>query len=140
MNCRDSKLVRDMIVYISSMFQVVPALMLIIVLRGESWSKFGVVPPRWLMDPCLLANSVTEELTMRGYLIPRFEELFGSPVAAVVLSAILFASYHLYQGLSSSLVILGMGLVYGIFFCIVRRIWPLVIAHTITNLLIFYNV
>ncbi len=41
--------------------------------------------------------------------------------------------------LSSSFVILVMGIVYGVMFCIVRRVWPLVIAHTITNLLIEYN-
>lgn len=163
--------------------QVVPALLLLIALRGEPWAKFGIAKPRWVFDPCvalglwlvatfvdvlatqivphetsvvkavpegwgmlmlcaagLVANSITEELTMRGYLIPRFEKLFGSTFAAVVVSSLLFASYHLHYGLSGSFAILVMGIVYGVMFCIVRRVWPLVIAHTITNLLIEYNI
>ena len=162
---------------IVGVFQVVPAVLLLIALRGEPWAKFGIAKPRWVFDPCvalglwlvatfadvlamqifpletsvvktvpegwgmlmlcaagLLANSITEELTMRGYLIPRFEELFGSTFVAVVVSSLLFASYHLHYGISSSFVILVMGVVYGVMFCIVRRVWPLVIAHTITNL------
>lgn len=46
----------------------------------------------------LAANSVAEELCMRGYLITRLNELWGSRIWAVAISSILFGSYHVYQG------------------------------------------
>jgi membrane protease YdiL (CAAX protease family) len=77
---------------------------------------------------------------VRGYLIPRFEELFESPAIAVGLSSVIFASYHIYQGVEHVVAIFMLALVYGISFCILRRLWPLVIAHTITNMLIYLNI
>lgn len=88
----------------------------------------------------LTANSITEELAMRGYLIPRFEELFKSPVVAVGLSAALFASYHLYQGILSVIAIFMVGVVFGVFFFFTRRLWPLILAHTAMNMLIYLRV
>ncbi len=88
----------------------------------------------------LTANSLLEELAMRGYLIPRFEELFKSPAIAVGLSSAIFASYHMYQGVEHVVAIFMLALVYGISFCILRRLWPLVIAHTITNMFIYLNI
>ncbi len=173
--------VTEQVLFIANFFGTVPVLLLVIVLRGESWQKFGLVTPRWILDSVLaivvwtlatffeaitpqlvfeeylpyervdygwrvfllsviglLANSIVEEFFMRGYLITRLEELFGSSIVAVSISAVLFASYHVYQGPNQILPVLAMGVVYGIAFCIVRRLWPLVIAHTMTNLLIYY--
>lgn len=81
-----------------------------------------------------LANGFAEELVMRGYLIPRFEDLFGSPARAVLLSAVLFASYHLYQGFYGAGSALVIGLVFGVLFCSMRRLWPLAAAHAFLNL------
>lgn len=86
------------------------------------------------------ANSVAEELAMRAYLIPRFEEIFKSPVLAVGLSSALFASYHIYQGTENAVAVFFLGVVYGAFFCIFRRIWPLILAHTLYNMLIYLNI
>lgn len=88
----------------------------------------------------LIANSFTEEMTMRGYLIPRFEQMFRSSIVAVCLSSMLSASYHMYQGVHNMVAVLAFGLVYGTCFCIFRRLWPLVIAHTISNLIIYLNI
>jgi len=87
----------------------------------------------------LTANSITEELAMRGYLIPRFEELFKSPAIAVVLSGAIFASYHMYQSMEHLAAVFVLALVYGIFFYFLRRLWPLMIAHTLTNMMIYLN-
>ncbi|MDX1925041.1 MAG: type II CAAX endopeptidase family protein [Pirellulaceae bacterium] len=87
----------------------------------------------------LIANSLAEELAMRAYLIPRFEDLFKSTALAVGLSSALFASYHAYQGTENMVAIFFSGVVYGIFFCICRRIWPLVVAHTVSNMLVYMN-
>ena len=111
--------------------------------RGEEVARSGLGYVGWgtvlLCFVGLTANSIAEELAMRGYLIPRFEELFKSPVIAVGLSSALFASYHIYQGVQSVIAIFMFGIVYGIFFCLLRRLWPLVIAHTLTNALIHMN-
>lgn len=82
-----------------------------------------------------LANAFAEELAMRGYLIPRFERLLGSSLKAVLLSSVLFGSYHLYQGPYGAGSALVLGLVYGAIFCWSRRLWPVVAAHALRNLL-----
>jgi membrane protease YdiL (CAAX protease family) len=81
-----------------------------------------------------LANGFAEELVMRGYLIPRFEDLFGSTGKALVLSSVLFASYHLYQGLYGAGSALVMGLVFGVAFIAMRRLWPIAAAHALLNI------
>lgn len=73
---------------------------------------------------------------MRGYLIARLQYLLRSGWLAVVVTATLFASYHSYQGVVGVIVIGAAvhGLVYGLAFCLCRRLWPLCVAHTLTNL------
>jgi membrane protease YdiL (CAAX protease family) len=85
-----------------------------------------------LLSLCIAFN---EELAMRGYLIPRFEQLLGSTPKSIALTTLLFASYHLYQGIGAMLLILVMGLVFGVAFCRMRRLWPVVVAHAIADLL-----
>jgi membrane protease YdiL (CAAX protease family) len=79
------------------------------------------------------ANGFAEELIMRGYLIPRFERLLGSSTKAVLVSMVLFASYHMYQGPAAVISIAVAGLVYGIAFCWLRRLWPIALAHATWN-------
>jgi membrane protease YdiL (CAAX protease family) len=78
-----------------------------------------------------------EELVMRGYLISRLERLLKSSWIAVLISALLFGSLHLYQGAGQAIGTVVIGLVYAIAFCWLRRLWPLCIAHALTNLLYF---
>jgi membrane protease YdiL (CAAX protease family) len=75
----------------------------------------------------------TEELAMRGYLIPRLEKLLVSTTLSIGISSALFASYHLYQGVGPMLQIFVIGLVFGITFVLTRRLWPVVIAHAIMD-------
>ena len=77
------------------------------------------------------ANGFAEELVMRGYLIPRFERLLGSTWMSVILTAILFGSYHVYQGVSAAIGVAIAGLLYGMLFCFFRRLWPLAMAHAL---------
>lgn len=80
-----------------------------------------------------LGIGFSEELAMRGYLIPRLEQLLGSTPKSVLLSTVIFASYHLYQGIGATAMICVIGLVYGIAFCLTRRLWPVAIAHAATD-------
>jgi membrane protease YdiL (CAAX protease family) len=83
-----------------------------------------------------LATGFSEELVMRGYLIPRFERLLRSTWASLVVTSLLFASYHVYQGIGSAIDHLFSGLLYGGFFCLFRRLWPVVFAHALFNIVI----
>ena len=79
-----------------------------------------------------------QELVTRAYLVTRFEQLLKSKAVAVLLSAVLFAAYHTYQGPIGVAGSLGMGIVYGIAFLCVRRIWPLAIGHALYNIVYFW--
>ena len=79
-----------------------------------------------------LANGAAEEISMRAYLITRLEQLLGSR-PALVLSVMLFASYHTYQGVYGALSAALVGTIYGLYFLASRRFWPLVLAHCIQD-------
>lgn len=57
--------------------------------------------------------------------------------AVVLISSLFRASYHLYQGFSAFLGNFIMGLVFAYLFFRVRRVAPLVIAHTVMNTAVF---
>jgi membrane protease YdiL (CAAX protease family) len=82
------------------------------------------------------ASGFSQEFIMRGYLIPRFERLLGSTVKAVLITSVLFGGYHIYQGIAAVIGDVAIGLVYAIAFCLLRRLWPLCLAHALMNFLI----
>jgi membrane protease YdiL (CAAX protease family) len=87
-----------------------------------------------LMVPKFGASAFSEELVTRVYLITRFEYLLRSRGSAVVLSAVLFATYHGYQGVVGLVDTMAFGLVYGVAFLLFRRVWPLAIGHALFNI------
>jgi membrane protease YdiL (CAAX protease family) len=106
---------------------------------SEPPSTYGFATPQTTVDFLMvvvlsIAIGFYEELAMRGYLIPRFEQLLRSSAASVFYSSALFASYHLYQGLESAFSVLFVGLVYGVAFCLTRRLWPVAVAHAMTDI------
>ena len=101
---------------------------------GFQFASAGSGLDLWLLVPMLFVNSLAEELVTRAYLITRLEQLTSSPWKALALSTALFASYHCYQGVAGMTGCAMIGLVFGAVFVYLRRLWPLVIAHTIYNL------
>ncbi|MDJ0704540.1 MAG: type II CAAX endopeptidase family protein [Leptolyngbyaceae cyanobacterium MO_188.B28] len=85
----------------------------------------------------LLLNSFAEEFVMRGYFIQRFEKLLNSSAYAVIISSFIFALYHIYQPMIGVVSIFVFGVIYSCAYCKLRKVWPLAIAHSIHNLLIF---
>jgi len=83
-----------------------------------------------------LIAAFSEELVTRAYLITRLESLLRSHWKALVISAFLFASYHVYQGASGVYFSLLFGLAYGFAYLGIRRIWPLVLGHAGYNVLV----
>ena len=92
----------------------------------------------FVVSICVAAS--TEELVMRAYLIPRFERLVGSTAWSVLVTAALFGIIHIYQGMYWAVSAFITGLVYGMMFSLWRRLWPIAIAHTIGNLIVYWSI
>lgn len=95
----------------------------------------------WWTIPVLILsavqNAVLEEVVVVGYLMTRFREFSWSVPAAIVTSAAIRGSYHLYQGFGAGVGNFVMGIVFGYWFHRTKRVLPLVIAHTILDAFAF---
>ena len=98
----------------------------------------GLVVLIFVLSVC--ANAASQELVMRAYLVPRFERLLRSGVRSILVTAALFGSFHIYQGLNGAVSAFISGLVYGTAFSWSRRLWPLVIAHSVGNLFVYWTI
>jgi len=101
----------------------------------------AALPKVWWAVPVLvlsaLHNGVLEELVVVGYLLTRLRQLAWRAPAAVVASALLRGAYHLYQGFGGFVGNALMGVVFALFFLRTRRILPLVLAHTLLDVVSF---
>jgi membrane protease YdiL (CAAX protease family) len=94
----------------------------------------------WVIPILLLAAlkaALLEELIVVGYLSRRLTEIGWSPQRILWLSAILRASYHLYQGFGGFIGNLVMGLIFTKVYQRVGRTTPLVIAHFFMDAFVF---
>jgi len=78
-------------------------------------------------------NGFLEEVLVVGYLITRLRQLRWPTVVVIGASALLRGTYHLYQGYGAFVGNAIMGALFGWFFLRFRRIWPLVIAHSLID-------
>jgi membrane protease YdiL (CAAX protease family) len=99
------------------------------------------LPGAWWRVPVLIAvaaqNAVLEEVIVLGYLNRRLEQLGWSFGRRTTASAVLRGSYHLYQGFGGFIGNLVMGLVFGRVWQRTNRLWPLVVAHTLLDVVSF---
>jgi len=95
----------------------------------------------WYRYPVLILdgiqNGVLEEIVMIGYLLTRLRELNWPPWRAVLLSAVIRGSYHTYQGIGGFVGNLIMGALFGWWFTRTKRVLPLVIAHSVLDIVSF---
>lgn len=95
----------------------------------------------WWAAPVLVliaaGNGLLEEVVVVGYLITRLRQTGWGVAAAVTFSALLRATYHLYQGFGGFLGNLVMGVIFALFFLRTRRLWPLILAHTLLDVVAF---
>jgi membrane protease YdiL (CAAX protease family) len=95
----------------------------------------------WWRIPLLVlsagANAWAEETLVVAYLITRLRQLGLRENPAVLASAVLRGSYHLYQGFGGFVGNLVMGLVFGRIWQRTRRLWVLVTAHAIIDIVSF---
>ncbi|MEU6384351.1 type II CAAX endopeptidase family protein [Streptomyces bauhiniae] len=96
------------------------------------------LPDVWWKYPVLVLsavqNAVLEEVIVVGYLLRRLGQLGWSPGTALVASAVLRGSYHLYQGIGGFIGNLVMGVVFVWLYRRWGRVGPLVVAHSLLDI------
>jgi membrane protease YdiL (CAAX protease family) len=101
----------------------------------------AALPEVWWTVPVLILaavqNSVLEEVIVVGYLVTRLRQLQWRLGAIVAASAVLRGSYHLYQGFGAFVGNVVMGVVFSLFYLRSRRVMPLVVAHTLLDIVAF---
>jgi membrane protease YdiL (CAAX protease family) len=99
------------------------------------------LPDAWWRIPVLVLsaamNATLEEVVVVGYLITRLRQLGRGPWWALGISAVLRGAYHLYQGFGAFVGNGIMGLLFGWFFLRTRRVMPLIVAHTLLDVVAF---
>ncbi len=114
-------------------------------LAWHSGANLTVVPTSlpdvWWRIPVLVLsavqNAVLEEVVVVGYLLTRLRQLGWDERTALVTSAVLRGSYHLYQGLGGFVGNLIMGLLFGRIYQRQGRVGPLMVAHSLIDIVAF---
>lgn len=95
----------------------------------------------WWTVPVLILSAmrhaIVEEVIVVGYLMDRFGKFGWSMPVAIVVSAVLRGSYHLYQGFGPFIGNVVMGLVFAWIYTKTKRVMPLVIAHALLDIVAF---
>jgi membrane protease YdiL (CAAX protease family) len=101
----------------------------------------AALPDLWWAVPVLVLsaaqNAILEEVIVVGYLTTRLRELNWRVGAVIGTSAVLRGSYHLYQGFGAFLGNAVMGVIFALFFLRTRRVVPLIVAHTLLDVVAF---
>jgi membrane protease YdiL (CAAX protease family) len=101
----------------------------------------AALPKIWWAIPVLvlsaIQNAVVEEVIVVGYLMTRLRELNWRLPAIIAASALLRGSYHLYQGLGGFFGNAIMGVIFAFFYRRFGRITPLIVAHSILDIVSF---
>ena len=98
---------------------------------------FQLVPraPFYLLVTFIIINSLFEELAVTAYVIESLSR--DGAAVAITASGLLRFAYHLDQGPLASFSILPLGLLFAAMYWRWRNIWPLMVAHTIANVVAF---
>lgn len=103
-------------------------------------SASGLTETWWRPIVLVLAaagNGAAEEILVVGYLLVRLRQIGVPPAAALIGTAVLRGSYHLYQGFGGGVGNLAMGIVFALWWMRTRRLWPLILAHTLLDVFAF---
>jgi membrane protease YdiL (CAAX protease family) len=122
----------------------IPGLAFVYVARKLGFNAEIVVtnfPDVWYRVPTLILEGfqqgLAEEIVVAAYVLTRLRQLGWSNSRALVAASVLRGSYHLYQGYGGFFGNAVMGLIFGWWFQRTRRVWPLVVAHSIIDAISF---
>jgi membrane protease YdiL (CAAX protease family) len=82
-----------------------------------------------------IVNGLYEETFLVGYLLRGFRA--SGPALAIGVSVLVRLLYHLYQGPIGAVSVLVFGVVVSLFYWRTGRLWPIVVAHVLADLLAF---
>ncbi|NLW98946.1 MAG: CPBP family intramembrane metalloprotease [Actinomycetales bacterium] len=94
----------------------------------------------WAVPVLILAamqNAILEEVIMIGYLFRRWGQAGLGTWQIIFASALIRGTYHLYQGFGGFAGNMVMGVVFGWIYTRTKRVMPLVIAHTLLDVIAF---
>jgi uncharacterized protein len=101
----------------------------------------AALPHVWWAVPILvlsaIQNAIGEEVIVVGYLTTRLSELGWPELRIILTSALLRGSYHLYQGFGAFVGNAIMGVIFAYFYRRFGRVLPLIIAHSILDIVTF---
>ncbi len=99
------------------------------------------LPDQWWRTPVLvlgaLENAVVEEVVVLGFVLHRLRQLGWGWPSAIVTSAAIRGSYHLYQGIGGFVGNVVMGLLFGWLFKRWGRVMPMLVAHALIDCVAF---
>jgi len=81
-----------------------------------------------------IVNSIYEEVIVVGYVVKRLEKE-NSLFYVISISSAIRLTYHLYQGPMAAISILPLGLLFAYFYCRWKSITPLIISHSILDII-----
>lgn len=78
-----------------------------------------------------------EEIAFRGYLMTRLRLIgrFNSWLVPTIISTVVFAACHTYQGFPNAVQVGTYGLLLSLLYIRTKRLWPCIIAHSLQDLL-----
>ena len=79
-----------------------------------------------------IVNPVFEEVFVCGYVIPAIARRYGE-TAAINVSVLIRASYHLYQGMAMLPFHVAYGLMQAYMYVRFRNLWPLIVSHALLD-------
>lgn len=85
--------------------------------------------------PVAIVNGAYEEIFLLGFLV-RGLKAYGTSTA-IGISILVRLLYHLYQGPLGAVSILGFGLVFSLYYVRTERLFPLVFAHILADIIPF---
>lgn len=101
----------------------------------------SLLDDHWWRIPVLVisavANAWAEEVLVVGYLLTVLRRLGLGDNSSLLVSSLLRGSYHLYQGFGGFVGNVAMGLVFGRVWQRTGRLWPLVGAHALIDVVAF---
>ena len=98
-------------------------------------------PDVWYRVPTLILEAfqqgLSEEIVVCAFVLTRLRQLGWSRSRSIAAESVLRGSYHLYQGFGGFIGNAVMGVIFGWWFTRTRRVWPLVIAHSVIDAVSF---
>jgi membrane protease YdiL (CAAX protease family)/DNA-binding beta-propeller fold protein YncE len=94
--------------------------------KGETWLAFIFI--------CVVATC--EEFIFRGYLLRRFQAIFGTTMAAILLSSAIFAVGHFYQGFQRIVLFFFVGIFYAVLTLRRQSLVSPIVLHFLQNIMI----